>query len=264
LDTIADFRDKFENAAIHTITSYDCKKSISVLSKDGFCSLPHTMFPKWEELQECIAFCDENKSILRYFDLSEVVRFITYMTGTERKNMVKERYHIENYFSGGIGDITMNQLKLFYLDLLRGISREHWETVFIELTADATHKFSKRSVSTGKNISAGIQLTTEDAYTLTDGPTIFLTEDVNKIGQFYIQQTDIPKVVFQQILSTITQNSKLSDRIERLEKDLEDKDKRLGGGGGGGGGLNAAGSTGGNGGTAPNGNDGYVTITWME
>jgi hypothetical protein len=235
LDTIADFRDKFENAAIHTITSYDCKKSISVLSKDGFCSLPHTMFPKWEELQECIAFCDENKSILRYFDLSEVVRFITYMTGTERKNMVKERYHIENYFSGGIGDITMNQLKLFYLDLLRSISREHWETVFIELTADASHKFSKRSASTGKNVSAGIQLTTEDAYTLTDGPTIFLTEDVNKIGQFYIQQTDIPKTVFQQILTTITQNSKLSDRIERLEKDLEDKDKRLGGGGGGGG-----------------------------
>ena len=29
-------------------------------------------------------------------------------------------------------------------------------------------------------------LTTRDAYTLTDGPTIFMTNDVKKIGAFYI------------------------------------------------------------------------------
>jgi len=232
LDTIADFRDRFDGAQIHTITSYDCKKSISVLSKDGYCSLPHSMFQDWDSLQECVAFCDENKSILRYFDLSEVVRFITYMTDCG-KNMVTERYHIENYFSGGIGDITMNRLKLFYLDLLRGIPRESWSAIYSDLVRGSGFKFSKTAGI--KGTAAGIQLTTEDAYTLTDGPTIFLTEDVNKIGQFYIQQTDIPKTVFQQILSTITQNNKLSDRIDRLEKDLEDKDKRMGQGGGGGG-----------------------------
>jgi hypothetical protein len=235
LDTIADFRDRFYNAHIHTITSYDCKKSISVLSKDGYCSLPHSMFQDWNNLQECVAFCDENKSILRYFDLSEVVRFITYMTDTARSALISERYHIENYFSGGIGDITMNRLKLFYLDLLRGIPLESWQAIYSDLVRDSGVKYNKTTII-GKDTAAGIQLTTEDAYTLTDGPTIFLTEDVNKIGQFYIQQTDIPKTVFQQILTTITQNNKLSDRIDRLEKDLEDKDKRMGQGGSSGGG----------------------------
>ena len=243
LDTIADFRERFDGARIHTITSYDCKKSISVLSKDGYCSLPHSMFADWGELQACIAFCDENKSILRYFDLNEVVRFITYMTDDERSALVSERYHIESYFSGGIGDITMNQLKLFYLDLLRGIPAESWPAIYSDLVRGAGFKFTKTPDI--KGLAAGIQLTTEDAYTLTDGPTIFLTEDVNKIGQFYIQQTDIPKTVFQQILQTITQNSKLSDKIDRLEKDLEDKDKRMGQGGGGGG---SGGGSGGGGG----------------
>ena len=236
LDTIADFRDRFDNAQVHTITSYDCKKSISVLSKDGFCSLPHSMFADWGELQACVAFCDENKSILRYFDLSEVVRFITYMTDAARGDLVSERYHIESYFSGGIGDITMNRLKLFYLDLIRGIPADSWTAIYSDLVRGSEFKFNKTSgiKGTGTGTSAGIQLTTEDAYTLTDGPTIFLTEDVNKIGQFYIQQTDIPKVVFQQILTTITQNSKLSDKIDKLEKDLEDKDKRMGSSTGGG------------------------------
>jgi hypothetical protein len=246
LDTIADFRDRFDCTEVHTITSYDCKKSISVLSKDGYCTLPHTLFSDWRELQDCVAFCDENKSILRYFDLSEVVRFITYMT--KWSDSVSERYHIENYFSGGIGDITMNRLKLFYLDLLRGIPEDSWTTFYLDLVKGAGFKFNKSpgiksataaaapaaatATAPAAATAAGIQLTTEDAYTLTDGPTIFLTEDVNKIGQFYIQQTDIPKTVFQQILTTITQNSKISDKIDRLEKDLEDKDKRLSCGGG--------------------------------
>lgn len=231
LDTIADFRDRFDNAQVHTITSYDCKKSISVLSKDGYCSLPHSMFSDWISLQACVAFCDENKSILRYFDLSEIVRFITYMSEWNT-SLVAERYHIENYFSGEIGDITMNRLKLFYLDLLRGIPQESWSNIYSDLVRDAHFKFNKmpnsKTIDKGTSAAAGIQLTTEDAYTLTDGPTIFLTEDVNKIGQFYIQQTNIPKTVFQQILATISQNNKLSDRIDRLEKDIEDKDARMG------------------------------------
>jgi hypothetical protein len=33
----------------------------------------------------------------------------------------------------------------------------------------------------------------KDAHTLTDGPTIFLAEDVDKIAKFYIQSANIPE-----------------------------------------------------------------------
>jgi hypothetical protein len=55
----------------------------------------------------------------------------------------------------------------------------------------------------GSTTSNGILLTTSDAYTLTDGPTIFLTEDVKKIGSFYIQQSNIDSNVFKNILNTV-------------------------------------------------------------
>lgn len=40
MDSICDFRMKFDCAEIHTINSYDFKKTISVLNKDGLCVLP--------------------------------------------------------------------------------------------------------------------------------------------------------------------------------------------------------------------------------
>jgi len=43
-DSISNFRCTFPGAEIHTITSYDCKKSIPILNKDGYCVLPHMLY----------------------------------------------------------------------------------------------------------------------------------------------------------------------------------------------------------------------------
>jgi hypothetical protein len=44
-------------------------------------------------------------------------------------------------------------------------------------------------------MTQSIILTTEDAHTLTDGPTIFIVEDVSKIGKFYKFDCQVPRVV---------------------------------------------------------------------
>jgi len=65
--------------------------------------------------------------------------------------------------------------------------------------------------------SGGMLLTTVDAHTLTDGPTIYLAEDVEKIGNFYIQQSNIPKSVYNDIIIKITENNKLLAEIALIE-----------------------------------------------
>ena len=87
ISTVNDFRNKFELAEIHTIQSYDCRKSISLLNKDGKCMLPHTIpeFVDYNKLMECISHCEENKTLLRYFDLSEIVRYIKYINHISNK-----------------------------------------------------------------------------------------------------------------------------------------------------------------------------------
>jgi hypothetical protein len=67
-----DFRCKFDGAEIHTITSYDCRKSIPMMTKDGFCAMPHTMYANYADLKECVLQCETNKTLLRYFDVDEI------------------------------------------------------------------------------------------------------------------------------------------------------------------------------------------------
>lgn len=237
LDTIADFKDRFEGADIHTIHSYDCRKSIPILTKDGFCALPHTMFEKHEDLIECIEHCEKNKTLLRYFDLSEIVQFAFYIN---KNRLAPEDILISNYFQN-IEEITMNSLKLYYLKLLQYIPKESWMSIHKKMMALRKPKFVpmdsviKKSVSLDSSVSmiskkssasSGILITTEDAWTLTDGPTIFLTEDAKKIGQFYIQQSNIPSTIFQSLLNKIIHNQDLSEKIDRLEKMLEDADTK--------------------------------------
>jgi len=220
MDTISDFKNKFDDAKIHTIASYDCRKSIPIITKSGFCAMPHTMYESYDELLECVKFCVNNKTILRYFDLSEIVSFIFYINDT-----ITESYKIKNYFQD-IASITMNSLKIYYLDLLQHVSREQWTNIYKHMKSCQKPKFPL-SINSSNNFGSSIKsndvilITTKDAHTLTDGPTIFLTEDAHKIGLFYIQQSEIPKTMFKELLEKIDINNKLSTQILELERCLD-------------------------------------------
>jgi len=247
-----DFRCKFDDAEICTIKSFDCRKSIPILNKEGFCVLPHYMYANYSETVECARYCIENKTMLRYFDLREIVRFID---SVHELGAVDEAYSVDAYFNGNIREITMNRLKEYYLDLLLHIKEGMWSTVYQGCMISRKEKYSKSgaltkscSLSTPSNVysdttfkrttsvshapkpanpaSKGILLTTVDAYTLTDGPTIFLADDVNKIGHFCIQQSNIAATVFQNILMKITQNDVLLRKIEELEGAIEVKESK--------------------------------------
>ena len=247
-----DFRCKFEDAEVITVTSYDCRKSIPMITKDGFCAMPHTLYSLHSELKECVNQCEKNKTLLRYFDLQEIVKFVFYI-----QEFIEEELKLNNYF-GGIDGITMNSLKLYYLELLKRLSEEHWPQItshflqnktsrFQKLVSDGIKKSNSLSMQDGSSLtrtnsvqilttsmknqktvnSNGLMITTEDAYTLTDGPTIFLCDDVEKIGNFYIQQTKIPTEIFQTILKKIAKNNELSEAIGKLQIEIEDIENNL-------------------------------------
>jgi len=209
-----DFRAKFAGAEIHSICSYDCRKSIAVLNKSGKSVVPHLLFPEYADLQTCVHHCNENKTLLRYFDLQEIVRCIDLVHKTP--DALTERYRLETYFADqGIQGITMNSLKLYYLVVLEHIAQDCWPNLYDTLAKGQKTKFSAKLT--------GVQITTEDAHTLTDGPTIFLADDIDKIGRFYVQQTAIPQRVYEAVSEKIAQNSAIQKRLDSLTRALEDK-----------------------------------------
>lgn len=222
LPVFHDFESNFENAEIHTITSYDCRKSISILDKAGYCALPHYLYEDYSDMIKCARYCESNKTLLRYFDLREIIKFIEYVNS---QKLIDTEYTIDTYFTGNVTNITMNKLKEYYLDLLFQINEDDWSLLYKHLQSIRTMKF-QTSKSQTKLGSTGVSITTADAYTLTDGPTIFLADDVDKIGKFYIQQTNIQASVFETILSRITKNADLIQRIEFLEGEILSKETK--------------------------------------
>jgi len=67
----------------------------------------------------------------------------------------------------------------------------------------------------------GIYVTTKDSFTLTDGPTIFISNDIEKIAKFCIQQANIPAKVMEDISSKIEYNNMLNEKIDELERQYE-------------------------------------------
>lgn len=250
-DSIMDFKERFDGAEVHTINSFDFKKTISILNKDGKCVLPHLLYSDYQELLKCVIHCENNKTLLRYFDLTEIIRYIKYINETD---YIDDDYKVETCFTS-ISDITMNSLKLYYLETLKHINPEKWTVIYQNMKISQKSKFEenkpvqvfRRTTSVQEVVSSntqimktnsvdaiqtpvnpnpnleGILLTTNDAHTLTDGPTIFLAEDVEKIGKFYIQNSKIPTVVLQKLMEKIGYNNDIQQKMTKLQKMLDDK-----------------------------------------
>jgi hypothetical protein len=233
---LSDFRTKFSgldgddgaSPQVYNIVSHDCKKSIPILNKSGFVELPHYLFASdYSQVKESAKHCESYKTIMRYFDLREIVQFICAVDTIGSSAISSQRYQLVRYFSDKLTDITMTSLKEYYLKLLANIRPDAWNNIASALSERRTPIYPST-----------IYMTTKDAYTLTDGPTIYLTGEVKKIAAFALQHTEIPDEVFDDIMKDIEFNAVLSDRIADLERQLDDeRAKREGSGAGAGAGA---------------------------
>jgi hypothetical protein len=265
-ETISDFMIKFPEANIISVISHDCKKTIPIIDNNGYVVLPHHMAETFIIKEEIISHCENYLTLLRYFDLKEVVKFIIYIL---QNNLVLSNNKIERYFAS-LDEIDMKTIKLYYLKLLKNIEQDNWDKVYqyfrknrekrikpndsVDNKGNKIKKYTSIgpgiiSNNTSKNIgnqltrtisvqeqimiknpiiqtentsSCAIYITTKDAYTLTDGPTIFLANDVEKVAKFCIQQASIPTVMMKDIMDKIDFNNSINSKISKLEKLLED------------------------------------------
>ena len=261
--TIPDFLNKFPGAEICNIISHDCKKSIPIVNKDGFVVLPHYLSDRYNEILHIANHCSDYLTLLRYFDLKEVVEFITFVN---KNNYANNRMRIERHFED-LDSINMKNIKIYYINMLKNIAPANWPLIYrnfmdnrrpriLENTAVDTkgNKIQKiRSVGPGVSSSApqnslsgapltrlaseqvtstrisepvhagtsGVYVTTKDSYTLTDGPTIFISNDIEKIAKFCVQQANIPPAVMEDLMKKIEYNNVINEKIYQIETELD-------------------------------------------
>jgi len=213
-ETIQDFRVKFNGAETYSIVSHDCQKSIPITDSDCYTCLPHLLWENYRDLIKSVEHCIQNKTLLRYFDLQEIIEFIIY-ANTNADIITDERYKSEIYFES-IYDINMTNLKVYYLDILQNISADIWSNMY-------THFQQQRK----KNYMSNTKMVTSDSYTLTDGPSIFLAEDISKVGKVCIKTANIPQKVMQDLNEAIDFNNKVNIELKKHEHAFEDLKNKL-------------------------------------
>ena len=254
-ETLPDFLMKFHGAEIYNIVSHDCKKSIPIINKHGFVVLPHYLSNKYSDILQISKHCIEHLTLLRYLDLKEVCEFIDYVNSNKYGN---SKTNLERHFET-LDDINMKNIKMYYINILQNIVADKWSVIyshFIRLRKPRIlencsidtkgNKITKvKSIGPGVTTSSsslagapitrlaseqiakdvvgtsGVYVTTKDAYTLTDGPTIFISNDVEKIAKFCIQQANIPKLVMDELMNKIDFNNVINEKLHLLESEVE-------------------------------------------
>ena len=270
-ETINDFKKRFNNAIVNNIVSYDCRKTIPLINNYGFIVMPHLLSSDYNKVKEVANHCQNNLTLLRYFDLKEASNFILYC---ENNNLIKSTAKIERNFES-IDDITMSSIKLHYLKVLENVLPNTWNSIYLAMknqqekrikpnegidpkgnliikshSIDSTNNSYVKSLNlSGQSIfrqtsqqvappanstnpptsgNCAIYVTTKDAYTLTDGPTIFLANNVEKIAQFCIQQANIPVKIMEDIMTKIDHNDIINQKIDEEQKELDCQLEKLG------------------------------------
>ena len=207
-NVISDYIGKF-GGQVESIISHDCKKSIPIINRQGEIYLPHFQCTTYEDLKKMISHCENYPTIMRYLDLNEIIKFILYI---HENNLISERYNLSNYFTK-IEEINLLSLKKYYFIILKNLSKERWSTIY---------EYYQKKDNRLKPFASNIHIVTSDSYTLTDGPTIYLADDVTKIAKFCLQEAKIPDKVMKDIMIDIEFNNMLNKEISKLEKDYED------------------------------------------
>ena len=286
VDTVNNFETRFGQETDETtscmtyISSHDCKKTIPLINKNGFSVMPHYLSNEDHTVAITSAkHCLKNPTLLRYLDLEECVRFIDHAISN---SYVSSRYSINRKFAD-LSDVTMTNVKIYYINTLINIAPGCWGAMCVGLRATRYPKLrsnasldtttgarltkshsigpgssvfssSKSSAfkSTSKDgdkltrsesitplksepiapvitqsLNPGVYITTKDAYTLTDGPTLFLTDDLEKIAKFYLKQSYIPASTLSVILERINFNNGVSEKLADIEQRLETLTEKL-------------------------------------
>ena len=127
-ETISDFKNKFKNAEIFNIVSHDCKKTIPIINNDGFIILPHYLNEDYIEILKIASHCQNNLTLLRYFDLKEISDFIIYVN---QNNFITSKFKIERYFGQILESISMITVKMYYIVLLQNILNGTWGAIYM-------------------------------------------------------------------------------------------------------------------------------------
>ena len=210
-ETFCDFNRKFEGAKLVTIRSDSDVKSIPIVGPDGMVYVPHYLFNDYADLRRSIQHCRDTPAIFPYLDLNEIITFIRTIYERFVSYIDEDACRVENIITS-MDELSTITIKLYYMTIIEHIKPDRWPEIYEYLAKQRIGRYSST-----------LHLTTSDAHTLTDGPSIYIAKDVEKIANYFLMTASIPVSVLKTIMNNINVNNSISKQIRTIESKIEDK-----------------------------------------
>jgi len=219
-DDLAPMLDELKSVKgfdVYSIQSQDFKKTIPLLGENNRVQMPHLVAQTSEQLRASARHCLTHNSVMRYIDVEEAVRFILAVTSSKHDWLTEKARNddsldFKNIFPN-IESVTLQSIKQYYCDLCSSIDSSKFDLM--------KEHFSK--VWTRARFDSTIHLTTTDAHTITDGPALYLTNDVDRVAKVLLKEANIAKDHLNDIMKSIVMNNSINGRVDTLQKQLEDQ-----------------------------------------
>jgi len=204
---VMDFQKKFPDASIEYIESHDQNTNLMIYDEFGNILTPHMYFEDYIEMKQFIEY--QSKKYYKFYNCNECAKFLLHY------DKEIDPTFIQTYFDS-LNSVTMFHIKDMYVFCLLNIPSESWKKIRDDYLVN-------NPLSTVPHKDIGCNLTTNHATSLTNGPTLYISNDVQNICKYLLHITKMDSKILQKIQTKIDENTTISTQLSKKRKDYEDK-----------------------------------------
>ena len=199
-------KNKFPGLQFSYIESVDQISNIRLYNIDGNVIIPHDHFDNYEKI--CTFLNYHGSKYYKFFDCNECAKFLLFIDKEFSYNYIDSNFCL-------LKDISTYKIKEVYVSVLLELGSDKWNKIKELYQRKKTNRDNKEQV--------GIDLTTKNSCTLTNGPTLFVSDNVENVCKYLLMKANLDKNTLSGIESKIDKNRKILKNLIQMKKDYEDK-----------------------------------------
>ena len=211
-NVITNFSNKFDNVEFKCIDVFDQVSNVMLYDINGNIVMPHNYFKEYNKMVDFLEY--QHEKYYKLYNCKECCKFILFY------NKYFDNDFVELNFKN-IDDINMNHIKETYYSCLMSIgSQDKWEIIQNKYFK----KYTMKETTDNSDFNyIGPELTSYSAKSLTNGPTLYITNQIENISKYLLSKSGITSEVLNNIQKKISFNQNINNILIDKTKDYEDK-----------------------------------------
>ena len=215
MSIVHNYEEKYPHSIFKYIDVHDQFSNLMIYDEHSNVIMPHNYFKDYNKMTDFLSY--QQKKYYKFYNCDHCAKFILFYNKYFDKSILDKNFN-------NIEHLDLNYIKYKYIDILLNIdSQSKWDTI-----CEKYEMYNKKYDEDNKNtvLDIGTELTTCSAKSLTNGPTLYVTNKIDNISKYLLMKSNIDTKVLDGIEDKINRNNDINDVLLQKQKDYEDKTEK--------------------------------------